>query len=504
MSNVFLKTELNDIFDTITESNDSLPGWVTVVDVANKTSKSITVDKNNYSVTSSAVNNQVGGMFSDTSATNVNDNSSTSSINNMSGDFYKTAKLNKALGGEFSATSDISKNMLDGEFSATSDNSNRSAKINNVSGGDFSATSDNSNRSANLNNMLGGAFSATSDNSNRSANLNNMLGGEFSATSDNSNRSANLNNMLGGAFSATSDNASAKMNNMLGGAFSATSDNASAKMNNMLGGEFSATSANSTHDVNKLISMLTSESSTNDKGGTETSTETLENQLREILKQGGGKNNKSLKGGNENKLSVDDVKIFFKNLKVGEKNVNVKINDQNMSDFFNSNHEIDNTTTDIGSIIGGSETSQDHEQIANIQYSATSVTEQNGGGKNISNKSSKNKKKDNNSSNKVKNSNKSNEIEGGAANEGFLAFLDLKKHIAEKLGISNNSRAAKLASIVQKDMKEQKPTASSVVLSTEGKELFNKKIEHYKKLLPSETESKIKLKSKSSKKSKSD
>ena len=207
MSNVFLKSDLNDIFDTITESNLSLPNWINIVDVANKTNKSTKISHSNHSVTSSAVVNQAGGGYSATSDANL--------------------KTSSAFVGQ-------------------------------------------------------------------------------------------------------------------------------------LGGGYSATSTNSTRDVNKLISMLTSESSTNFNGMSETSTVTLENQLRDILKQDGGKNKKSnqrgvngltgeykysgigggtgeykysgIRGGNgvNNDISVNDVKMFFNNFKVNNKNVNVKINDRHL------------------------------------------------------------------------------------------------------------------------------------------------------------------------------
>jgi hypothetical protein len=333
MSNVFLKSDLNDIFDTITESNLSLPNWINIVDVANKTNKSTKISHSNHSVTSSAVVNQAGGGYSATSDANL--------------------KTSSAFVGQ-------------------------------------------------------------------------------------------------------------------------------------LGGGYSATSTNSTRDVNKLISMLTSESSTNFNGMSETSTVTLENQLRDILKQDGGKNKKSdqrggtgeynysgFRGGNgvNNDISVNDVKMFFNNFKVNNKNVNVKINDQNMSEFFNTNNvnnQLDNTTTDINSIIGGSETNEtseiDDKQLNNVQYSETSLSEQNGGGKR-------------------KSSNK--EINGGKPpNAGFQAFLDLKKHIAQKLGISNGPGAAKVAGKVQSDMKDKFAGADAVTISDEGRKHFDKNVDHYKKFIP--------------------
>ena len=163
--------------------------------------------------------------------------------------------------------------------------------------------------------------------------------------------------------------------------------------------------------------------------------------------------------------------MFFNNFKVNNKNVNVKINDQNMSEFFNTNNvnnQLDNTTTDINSIIGGSETNEtsivDNKQLNNVQYSETSLSEQNGGGK-------------------QKKSNK--EINGGKPpNAGFQAFLDLKKHIAQKLEISNGPGAAKVAGKVQSDMKEKFAGADAVTIAAEGRKHFDKNVDHYKKFIP--------------------
>jgi hypothetical protein len=104
---------------------------------------------------------------------------------------------------------------------------------------------------------------------------------------------------------------------------------------NQAGGGYSATSTNSNsiRDVNKLISMLTSESSTNSMS--ETSSVTLENKNSNSNKNK-QRNNYGFRGGGHNNISVNDVKTFFKNFKVNNKNVNVKINDQNMSEFFNT------------------------------------------------------------------------------------------------------------------------------------------------------------------------
>ena len=282
-------------------------------------------------------------------------------------------------------------------------------------------------------------------------------------------------------FSATS---SEFMNAQRGGAYSATS---SVFMNAQRGGAYSATS--SEQDVNKLISMLTSESSTeNFNAASETSTVSLENQLRDILKQeGGGKKKLHKQQGGAN-LNAEEVKKFFMNLKSEGVNVDVKLNNKTMSDFFGM---AEATSTDIG-------TAQ--------EFSSTSefgVNEMEGGAKKSKKKSSKKgkkeesememeggaKKKKSSKKNSKKNSKKGkkeeeeSEIEGGA-NAGFTAFLDLKKYIATKLGVSNGPKVGKVAGAVQRDMKEKFPSLSSVEISKKGMEHFDKNMDHYKQMLP--------------------
>jgi hypothetical protein len=72
----------------------------------------------------------------------------------------------------------------------------------------------------------------------------------------------------------------------------------------------------------------------------------------------------------------------------------------------------------------------------------------------------------------------------GGINPGFQAFLDLKKYIAEKLGVSNGPIAAKVAGAVQKDMKEKHHDMTAVELAAEGRKHFDKNMNHYKQMIP--------------------
>ena len=69
---------------------------------------------------------------------------------------------------------------------------------------------------------------------------------------------------------------------------------------------------------------------------------------------------------------------------------------------------------------------------------------------------------------------------------GFRAFLDLKKHVAEKLGIPNGAPAAKVASDVKKETVEKFPELvekGSVEVMKKAKEYFDKNIEKFKKTI---------------------
>ncbi len=290
-----------------------------------------------------------------------------------------------------------------------------------------------------------------------------------------------------------------KANNTKNAAGSATSS----AFAGQLGGAYSVTSANSTRDVNKLISMLTSESSSsNFKGLSETSTASLEEQLREILNQDGGakkkKGKKSQKGGAD--CDVDGVKKFFETLKNSGVNVDVKLNDKTLSEFFaqpevpaqpaQTAQPMDDTTTDIPMVVdsttsegvAGPITEPIKEENANQQGGAKKSKK---GSKKGSKKSAKkgSKKASKKGSKKASKKGSKKDLDGGV-NPGFQAFLDLKKYIAEKLGISNGPGAAKVAGAVQKDMKDKHPGMDAVSLAAEGRKHFDKNMDHYKQMIP--------------------
>ena len=63
------------------------------------------------------------------------------------------------------------------------------------------------------------------------------------------------------------------------------------------------------------------------------------------------------------------------------------------------------------------------------------------------------------------------------ANAGFQAFLDFKKHVANKLKISNGPSAAKIAGSVNTKMKEKYSDLNAVEIAKKNTEYFDKNID---------------------------
>ena len=268
--------------------------------------------KNNYSETSDSM---VGGGYSQTSemfggSLSKKNTYSTTSSEMVGGGYSQTSEM---VGGKkhrntYSVTSS---EMVGGGYSQTSE----------MVGGGYSQTSE----------MVGGGYSQTSE----------MVGGGYSQTSE----------MVGGGYSQTSEMVGGKKHrntysvtssDMVGGAYSQTSSmrggNGLSSTSSMVGGRgYSATSSmkggngmSVTSDyrpgqsnVNELVSMLTSES---DASQSNTNTEELENQLKNILKGGKSKSkhvgtdskNLDMTGGNNPgfKAFLDLKKYVAEQLKV--------------------------------------------------------------------------------------------------------------------------------------------------------------------------------------------
>ena len=69
------------------------------------------------------------------------------------------------------------------------------------------------------------------------------------------------------------------------------------------------------------------------------------------------------------------------------------------------------------------------------------------------------------------------------ANPAILAFGDLCKHIANKLGVPNGVPVKKIGGQVNRDMKEKEPGLDPIENAEKAKKLFDDNIEKYKKLM---------------------
>ena len=229
----------------------------------------------------------------------------------------------------------------------------------------------------------------------------------------------NLTGGMSAALSTTSQNtiSSNKLNKLL---------NSTSNINkNMSGGN--------NVDVDKLLSMLTTESSSELQTITnnETSTETLENQLKQIL----NKDNEQSGGACAScghHIKNTDIRRFFTDLKSKGVKVDVKLNNQTMTEYFD---DILQTTTDINT--------------------------QNGGNNSNSN------------------------IQDGGANNKFAAAQAVRKDIAKEFNISNSKEAVKIAFAVVKAVVEKTPSLANdaSALSKAVKKHFEENKAHFKRML---------------------
>jgi len=218
----------------------------------------------------------------------------------------------------------------------------------------------------------------------------------------------NLTGGMSAALSTTSQNtiSSNKLNKLL---------NSTSNINkNMSGGN--------NVDVDKLLSMLTTESSSELQTITnnETSTETLENQLKQIL----NKDNEQSGGACAScghHIKNTDIRRFFTDLKSKGVKVDVKLNNQSMTEYFD---DILQTTTDINTQDGG-------------------------------------------------------------ANNKFAAAQAVRKDIAKEFNISNGKEVVKIAFAVVKAVVEKSPALANDVdaLSKAVRKHFEENKAHFKRML---------------------
>ena len=234
-------------------------------------------------------------------------------------------------------------------------------------------------------------------------------------------------------------------------------------------------------DINNLINMLTAEKANEDFDTvtTVTNTSALEDQLRELLNQAGANKVESQSGGGKNKASKKVSKK--KSSKKASKKVSKK---------------------------------------KSTKKSKKASKKKSKAGKKASKKVSKKKstkksKKASKKASKKKSTKKSKRAKGGheeveavpevveekveekvevkaeeskpkkAANPGFTAFLNLKKYVAEKLGIPNGIPAGKIAGAAKKEYTEKNPDITAVEASEGAMKYFDENMEKFKKMLES-------------------
>ena len=229
-------------------------------------------------------------------------------------------------------------------------------------------------------------------------------------------------------------------------------------VNNQSGGSINKPINKPTENIDKLLSMLTSDSnvSKNDE------TDRLENDLRNML---------TLKGGNGEKSEPDPAKELQKFFQ----KYNIKTVNGIKSKYFIKNH----TGDPSGKIVTETEITQTPTSAtAAPSYAGDTSPAPPAPASDVSTPSSTSETSNTNSSPSLAHSGGAREM-----NPGFKAFIDLKKTIAEKLGIPNGPKAAKIAGSIQKEMKVKYPDLTSVQLAAKGLEHFNKDPSKYKKMV---------------------
>lgn len=213
----------------------------------------------------------------------------------------------------------------------------------------------------------------------------------------------------------------------------------------------------SNYNVNKLLSMLATESATSSLNNTHQ----LENELRNMLE---------LKGGKPPVNSDEELKAFIKKYNI--KTLNGMESKQFLKKYNKSYGD------EKGDENGVSESPSVVPPVASdVTTPGENDTFDNG----VSPKTSENDL----SHTSTNPDETSPSLAGGARgmNPGFKAFIDLKKKIAETLGIPNGPKAAKIAGSIQKEMKEKYADLTSVQLAAKGLEHFKKDPSKYKKMV---------------------
>ena len=365
-----------------------------------------------------------------------------------------------------------------------------------------------------------------------------QLGGGDSATSQLRGDSATSSQLRGDSATSSQLRGDSATSSQIGGGgeYSATSSQlrGDSATSSQLRGD-SATSSqigggdnvSTTTDINQLISMLTSENNTLSN----TNTAQLENQLRSMLKnQKAGsletdevdklnsihkeldqkivrKTKKLEKRLDSNyrehysmKKDIQDLKKIINDLRTKGLSVNVKLNDEPLSEYAKQVTETELSLSSVNphsprrpvsprsvrrpvsplrqnnsvSALLPSETSSSspHPRPTTVRnvLQPVQVQAQAGGARKSSKKSSKK-------------TSKKLSLDGGAVRPEFQAFLDLKKFIATKLDQPNGVKMAKIASAVKNDTKSKHPDLNTVELCKEAMKHFSENKEKYAKMV---------------------
>jgi hypothetical protein len=216
----------------------------------------------------------------------------------------------------------------------------------------------------------------------------------------------------------------------------------------------------SNYNVNKLLSMLATESATSSLNNTHQ----LENELRNMLE---------LKGGKAPVNDNDELKAFIKKYNI--KTLNGMESKQFLKKYNKSygTGPSDDPSESSSNIITYNDKNPSEERP--IENDSNATTEE----------PIKSEQFVKPTSNNTDDMATSESMAGGARgmNPGFKAFIDLKKKIAEALGIPNGPKAAKIAGSIQKEMKEKYADLTSVQLAAKGLEHFKKDPSKYKKMV---------------------
>ena len=281
-------------------------------------------------------------------------------------------------------------------------------------------------------------------------------------------------------------------------------------------------------DINNLINMLTAEKANEDFDTvtTVTNTSALEDQLRELLNQAGANKVESQSGGGKNKASKKVSKK--KSSKKASKKVSKKKSTKKSKKASKkkskagkkASKKVSKKKSTKKSKKASKKASKKKSTKKSKKASKKASKKKSKAGKKASKKVSKKKstkksKKASKKASKKKSTKKSKRAKGGheeveavpevveekveekvevkaeeskpkkAANPGFTAFLNLKKYVAEKLGIPNGIPAGKIAGAAKKEYTEKNPDITAVEASEGAMKYFDENMEKFKKMLES-------------------